>query len=79
MATLTPKTPEPATPSPAVALGDTLKRKILSLQSYSQLVGDAVSKIFTAPHYPEDVLEQMDAIGVGSLPIILLTGFLLAA
>src|SRR5579864_833890 len=75
MATLIPKTPESASPSPAVALGDTLKRKVLSLQSYSQLVGDAVSKVFTAPHYPEDVLEQMDAIGVGSLPIILLTGF----
>ena len=75
MATLTPKTPESASPSPAVALGDTLKGKIFSLQSYSQLVGDAVSKIFTAPHYPEDVLEQMDAIGIGSLPIILLTGF----
>ncbi|HEV2314699.1 MAG TPA: ABC transporter permease [Candidatus Acidoferrales bacterium] len=75
MATLTPKTPESTKPSPIAGLNDALKRQILSLQSYSYLVGDSLAKMFSAPRYPEDVLEQMDAIGVGSLPIILLTGF----
>ncbi|MHB8639577.1 MAG: MlaE family ABC transporter permease [Candidatus Acidiferrales bacterium] len=75
MATLTSNTPESTTPSPVAGLSNALKGKILALQSYSYLVGDAVGKIFTAPHYPQDVIEQMDAIGIGSLPIILLTGF----
>ncbi|MFZ0211577.1 MAG: ABC transporter permease [Candidatus Acidiferrales bacterium] len=32
-------------------------------------------KMVTPPLYPQDILEQTDLIGVGSLPIILLTGF----
>jgi len=34
--------------------------------------------VFSGPHYFQDTLDQMDQIGVGSLPIVLLTGFLLA-
>lgn len=75
MATLNSNLPEaPKIPVVSV-IGDVLKRQILALQSYSQLVGDSLAKIFTPPHYTEDVLDQMDVIGVGSLPIILLTGF----
>lgn len=75
MATLNSNLPEaPKIPVFSV-IGDVLKRQILALQSYSQLVGDSLAKIFTPPHYTEDVLDQMDVIGVGSLPIILLTGF----
>ena len=31
--------------------------------------------IFRRPHYGDDIILQMDAIGVGSLPIVVMTGF----
>ena len=34
---------------------------------------------FSPPYYMADVLDQMDIIGVGSLPIVLLTGFFIGA
>ena len=52
-----------------------LKEKIAALQDYSILAGTAVADIFTRPHYLADIYTQMDSIGVGSLPIIVLTGF----
>jgi phospholipid/cholesterol/gamma-HCH transport system permease protein len=67
--------PKPPTPGLVYTLIEGLQSSVQSLQNYSILVGDAVSKIFTPPHYLEDVLDQMDVIGVGSLPIIVLTGF----
>src|SRR5579862_1472008 len=47
------------------------KRQILALQDYSLLSLRAVLNVFTPPTYWLDTLEQMDLIGVGSLPIIL--------
>jgi phospholipid/cholesterol/gamma-HCH transport system permease protein len=58
-------------PSPEVYL----KQKIAALQDYSILSGTAIADIFTRPHYWDDVFTQMDSIGVGSMPIIVLTGF----
>jgi phospholipid/cholesterol/gamma-HCH transport system permease protein len=52
-----------------------IKLKIAAVQEYSILAGTAIADIFTAPHYWDDVFIQMDSIGVGSLPIIILTGF----
>ncbi len=52
-----------------------LKRQILSLQEYFVLAGKAIGFIFARPFYGSDVVQQMDAIGVGSLGIVLLTGF----
>ncbi len=37
--------------------------------------GRAVRNIFRSPHYSDDIFLQMDAIGFGSLPIVVLTGF----
>ncbi|MGB6483710.1 MAG: ABC transporter permease [Candidatus Acidiferrales bacterium] len=79
MSTLTSKIPEPSTPSLLPLLNTVLKRQIQILQEYSYLVGDTLAKIFTPPHYFSDVLEQMDLIGVGSLPMILLTGFFIGS
>ena len=45
------------------------------MQEYSILAGTAIAHIFTPPHYWADVFTQMDSIGVGSMPIIVLTGF----
>jgi phospholipid/cholesterol/gamma-HCH transport system permease protein len=52
---------------------------ILSFQNYSILTVQAMAGIFTPPHYIGDLLEQMDLIGVGSLPIVLITGFFIGA
>ena len=53
---------------------DLLKPPVESLQDFFILAGRAIRNIFRAPHYFDDVFVQMDIIGVGSLPIVLLTG-----
>jgi phospholipid/cholesterol/gamma-HCH transport system permease protein len=57
------------------ALVDGIKRQILVVQDYAKLSFQSLANIFTPPYYWADTLEQMDIIGVGSLPIIVLTGF----
>src|SRR5579863_8314963 len=66
-------------PAPRHAVSQALKRLVLSVQNYSILSGRALANIFTPPHYIGDLLEQMDMIGVGSLPIVLLAGFFIGA
>src|SRR5437870_9831530 len=39
------------------------------------LAGAAMRNLFRRPHYSDDVFMQMDQIGVGSLFIVILTGF----
>jgi phospholipid/cholesterol/gamma-HCH transport system permease protein len=51
------------------------KRFLLELQNTTLLVARAATRIFSRPRYVAETLEQMDVIGVGSLTIILLTGF----
>jgi phospholipid/cholesterol/gamma-HCH transport system permease protein len=53
---------------------DWLKLKILALQDFVLLSGRALSNTVRRPHYVDDIILQMDLIGVGSLPIVLLTG-----
>src|ERR1700675_4826467 len=57
------------------ALVQGMKRQILVVQDYAELSFQSLANVFTPPHYWADTLEQMDIIGVGSLPIIVLTGF----
>ncbi len=52
-----------------------LKRKVLALQEFTYLTGQAFANAFSSPRYYEDAVLQMDVIGVGSLTIVLLTGF----
>jgi phospholipid/cholesterol/gamma-HCH transport system permease protein len=52
-----------------------IKQKILAVQEYSILSGNAIAALFSAPRYWADIFQQMDSIGVGSMPIIILTGF----
>jgi phospholipid/cholesterol/gamma-HCH transport system permease protein len=54
---------------------DILKGPILAVQEFYGLTGRAFRNLFRKPHYFDDVLLQMESIGVGSIPIILLTGF----
>ena len=49
------------------------------MQEYTLLSVRSVTNLFSPPYYVSDILEQMDIIGVGSLPIVLLTGFFIGA
>jgi phospholipid/cholesterol/gamma-HCH transport system permease protein len=63
--------PDPSeTSSLLSAVGDVLKRQVLGVQEYALLSAQAVLNVFTRPFYWLDTLDQMDSIGVGSLPII---------
>ncbi len=47
---------------------------IASFQEFLLLAKRAYTNILRRPHYYDDVLVQMDIIGFGSIPIVLLTG-----
>jgi len=66
-------------PSVLSVIFDALKHRIQAVQDYSLLSLRAVTNIFTSPRYGADTFDQMDIIGVGSLPIVLLTGFFIGA
>src|SRR6476469_8367856 len=52
-----------------------IKKNVAAVQESSILSGAAIANIFSAPRYWADIFTQMDSIGVGSMPIIILTGF----
>ena len=56
-----------------------VKEKVLSVQEYSLLAAEAVANLFRRPRYLADMLQQMDFVGVGSLPIVVLTGLSIGA
>jgi len=60
-------------------LTEAFKHRVLAVQNYVILTSRAVMNVFTTPRYIADTLDQMDIIGVGSLPIVLLTGFFIGA
>ncbi len=51
------------------------KKLVVPVQNYSLLAGRAIGNIFQRPHYFADLITQADSIGIGSLPIVILTGF----
>jgi phospholipid/cholesterol/gamma-HCH transport system permease protein len=63
------------TPSLPSVLGDAFKRQVLAVQDYALLVLQSLKSAVTPPFYWADTLEQMDLIGVGSLPIVVITSF----
>jgi len=54
---------------------DFLKPTVAAVEDFYILAGRAVRNVFRAPHYEDDIALQMDIMGVGSLPIVLLTSF----
>jgi len=58
---------------------DLLKPPILAFQEFFLLTGRTFRNLFRKPHYLDDITIQMDVIGVGSLPIVMLTGFFAGA
>jgi len=61
------------------ALSDAAKGWVAGVQSYADLAFRSVTNLATGPRYFQETLAQMDNIGVGSLPIILLSGFFIGA
>jgi phospholipid/cholesterol/gamma-HCH transport system permease protein len=60
---------------PFTSIESFAKDRVAAVQDYSLLAGRAVANLFTRPRYWADIYSQMDSIGVGSLPIVILTGF----
>ena len=56
-----------------------LKGALLEVQEYIRLQVATVRAIFSRPFYFHDVVEQLDQIGIGSLTVVLLTGFFTGA
>jgi phospholipid/cholesterol/gamma-HCH transport system permease protein len=83
MATSTPnragQEAEPEARPLTSVVNDAIKTGLLAVQDYSVLAWKAVADIFSPPFYFRDLLDQIDVIGVGSLPIIVLTGFFIGA
>jgi phospholipid/cholesterol/gamma-HCH transport system permease protein len=53
---------------------EALKKPVLEVQRYLQLLGQAGRGFFRRPFYIRDMIEQLDEIGVGSVTVVLLTG-----
>jgi phospholipid/cholesterol/gamma-HCH transport system permease protein len=53
---------------------DWLKRVVLEVQDYMRLVGQVARSLVTRPMYVRDIIEQLDAVGIGSLTVVVLTG-----
>jgi len=51
------------------------KQKVQAVQEYTLLAVQSVANLFRKPLYIADMVQQADLIGVGSLPIVVLTGF----
>jgi phospholipid/cholesterol/gamma-HCH transport system permease protein len=56
-----------------------LKQAVLEVQEYVILVSAALRGVVTRPYYRRDIVEQFEAIGVGSLTVVMLTGFFTGA
>jgi phospholipid/cholesterol/gamma-HCH transport system permease protein len=56
-----------------------IKKALLEVQEYVRLCIAAVQGTFTRPFYFRDVIEQIDVIGLGSLTVVVLTGFFTGA
>jgi phospholipid/cholesterol/gamma-HCH transport system permease protein len=51
-----------------------LKRGIAEVQEYIRLLAQIGHGLITRPIYTRDIVEQLDAIGIGSMTVVLLTG-----
>ncbi len=56
-------------------IGEFLRERVLAVQEYSILSWTAMVNVFRRPFYWVDLYTQADLIGVGSVPIVILTGF----
>src|ERR1700740_3482283 len=64
---------------PIFSLTDFAKEQVQAVQDYSLLATRSLTNLFSQPRYCGDTLMQADMVGVGSLPIVVLTGFFTGA
>src|SRR5687768_5495389 len=57
----------------------TPRAAVKEVQDFSFLAAKAFLSAFRRPYYLRDILAQMDLIGVGSVSVIMLTGFFTGA
>lgn len=76
---VTGRTAKTEGPSIAEVLTDSVKNWVFQVQEYSELALRSLANLAVGPRYFQDLLDQMDDIGVGSLPIVLLSGFFIGA
>ncbi|HUK24306.1 MAG TPA: ABC transporter permease [Terriglobales bacterium] len=57
-----------------ISPSDWAKQQLKSVQDYAVLSATALANLFRRPLYVADIMQQADLIGVGSLPIVALTG-----
>ena len=50
------------------------KAALLEVQEYLRLIAQTTRALFTRPYYYRDIVEQFQAIGIGSMTVVLLTG-----
>src|SRR5437588_10618222 len=55
------------------------REKVLSVQEYTFLAWRSVTNLFRTPRYWDDMIQQADIVGVGSLPIVLAACFFTGA
>ena len=60
-------------------LQEVAKRSLLEVQEYVKLSRATARALVSRPFYWHDVVEQLDIIGLGSLTVVLLTGFFTGA
>ncbi len=65
--------------SMVLVLTDAFKALLSNVQDYFFMAARSLTNLASAPRYFQDVLDQMDDIGVGSLPIVLMSGFFIGA
>jgi phospholipid/cholesterol/gamma-HCH transport system permease protein len=61
-------------PPTLARLNSAAKERVSVIQEYFTLAWNATRFMFARPFYPQDVVQQMEEIGVKSLGIVLLTG-----
>jgi phospholipid/cholesterol/gamma-HCH transport system permease protein len=65
--------------SMAGVLADAFKRFVADIQDYYYMSVRSLANLLSGPRYFQDLMEQMNDIGVGSLPIVLVAGFFIGA
>jgi len=58
---------------------DYIKEYLLAIQDYAVLSGQSIANLFRRPRYLGEMLMQADIMGVGSLPVVIMTGFSIGA
>ncbi len=61
------------------AFAEWLKRALLEVQEYAKLIAATARGAVSRPFYWHDFVEQLDEIGIGSMTVVILTGFFTGA